>query len=245
MIAPAIQCDTNHVYTYQGKKYPGVTTILKVLDKSGPLMGWAARQTAEAALAVNLDELRASVGDEGAIKALTSRSNWKRDEAAQLGTEVHAMADRMITGQLTDPELFTASRAVHDRVRAYADWWRHASWTLRASEAMVVHPTFGYGGTLDLLCRDQDGKTVLADVKTGRGVYKEAVLQLTAYAMASLIQTDTGCYAMPEVDRYAILHVTADGVREIEINVGALEKVAWGACLDLHQWTVSMEGKKL
>ena len=241
----AIARTADHTYIYQGKRYPGVTTVLKVLDKSGPLMHWAARNTAQAALNTDIAALRATVGDEGVIKALTSRSEWKRDEAAQLGTAVHQMADDMITGRVPDNVLF-APGPTFERVKSYAEWWRNSGWTLRASEAMVVHPVFQYGGTLDLLCYDADGKTVLADIKTGSGVYKEAVLQLTAYGMAELLQTDAGLFTMPAVDRHVILHVTAESpVRVIECNVGALEKVAWGACLDLHQWMDTMKGKRL
>jgi hypothetical protein len=134
---------------------------------------------------------------------------------------------------------------VEKYVQSYAEWWENSGWTLRTSEAMLVHPTFGYGGTLDLLCRDRDGRTVLADIKTGKGVYREAVLQLTAYGLAEIIQTEAGIHAMPTVDRHVILHVTADGVREIEVPVGTLEKVAWGACLDLHAWAETTKGKRL
>src|SRR4029077_12141375 len=49
-VAPAIQRSADHFYTYEGERYPGVTGILSILDKSGPLMGWAARMTAEAAV---------------------------------------------------------------------------------------------------------------------------------------------------------------------------------------------------
>jgi hypothetical protein len=231
----------DHRYTYEGRTYPGVTTILKVIDKSDALMSWAARQTAEAAIEIGpLGLMLEKVGREGTIKALTSRSSWKRDEAAQLGTDVHHLADQWIRGlQPVVPEHATA------HVKNYADWWTASGWTLRASEAMVVNPEFGYGGTLDLLARDRDGRTVLADIKTGKGVYREAVLQLTAYGMAPLVQTDQGVFAMPAAERYVILHVTADGVREIEVSVGALEKLAWGACIDLHQWSETTKGKRL
>ena len=241
----AITRSASHQYTYDGNTYPGVTTVLKVLDKSDALMAWAARQTAEAALE-NLDTLqglRDTVGPEGVVKALTSRSSWKRDEAAQLGSDVHGLADDHVNGRPLPANL---PKAITDRVAAYADWWQQSGWSLRASEAMLVHPAFGYGGTLDLLARDRDGRTVLADLKTGKGVYREAVLQLTAYGMAERLQvTDGSLYAMPAVDRYVILHVTADGVREIELSVGALEKVAWAACLDLYQWAETMKGKRL
>ena len=36
-IAPAIQRSADHFYTYEGERYPGVTGILGILDKSGPL----------------------------------------------------------------------------------------------------------------------------------------------------------------------------------------------------------------
>lgn len=232
--------------------YPGVTSILSVLDKSGPLMAWAARQTAEAAVNLSRDgweELLATVGREGTIKALTSRSSWQRDEAANLGTEVHGLADLVVRGVPTPP----MAEGIRTRVLAYADWWQRSGWTLRLSEAMVVRParsefleTVGWGGTFDLLAKDADGRTVLADIKTGKGVYREATLQLAAYGLATLVQyTDGKVYPMPAIDRYVILHVTLDGVREIELSIGTAERMAFLACLDLWHWSESMKGKRL
>lgn len=232
----------DHRYTYNGETYPGVTSILKVVDKSDALMAWAARNTAEAALKLSgtLPQLLAEVGPEGVVRALTARSAWKRDEAAQLGTDVHELADKFIRGVPHEIPDFAKKH-----VAGYAEWWQASGWSLRTSEAMVINPEQRYGGTLDLLARDRDGKTVLADIKTGKGVYSEAVLQLTAYGTAPLIQTDTGIFAMPKVDRHVILHVTADGVREIEVPVGTLEIVAWCACIDLHLWKETTKGKRL
>jgi hypothetical protein len=251
----AITRSIDHQYTYNGVTYPGVTSILKVIDKSDALMSWAARQTAEAALDMfyltdpekdvltPLEVLVSTVGRQGAIKALTSRSSWKRDEAAALGTAVHGYADDHINGRPIPDDLPAVQR---DYVTVYEDWWKAAGWTVRTSEAYLVHTAHGYGGTLDLLCRDRDGRTVLADIKTGKGVYSEAVLQLAAYGNAELIQTPAGdLFPMPAVDRYAILHVTKDGVREIEVSIGALELLAWGAAIDLYQWHRTVKGKRL
>lgn len=258
-----INRSADHMYTYEGTVYRGVTGVLSVIDKSAALMSWAARQTAEAAVRMvtnsiselsdgrNMNSLQAlleTVGPEGAIKALTSRSSWKRDEAAALGTEVHNLADLVVRGQPT-PSMTATTRS---RVLAYADWWKASGWSLRTSEAMLVNVTASYGGTLDLLARDRDGRTVLADIKTGKAVYNEAVLQLTAYGEAEYIQPPSDnvmvpaqAYRMPKVDRHVILHVTADGVREVEVTVGTLERVAWIACLDLATWRDSVKGKRL
>jgi len=250
MAPTPITRNAGHEYHFDGKWYPGVTTILKVLDKSGPLMAWAARNTAEAALGMMsgpdplywpLSALLSSVGPEGVVKALTSRSNWKRDEAATLGTDVHALADLHVRG-----EPATVPEHLRKHVDNYAEWWKGAGWTLRISEGMVVNPEWGYGGTLDLLAYDRDGKTVLADIKTGaKGVYREAILQETAYGAATFVQKGTELFRMPEIDRYVIVHVTEEGVREIEINVGALELAAWGACLDIHTWMQTQKAGKL
>jgi hypothetical protein len=243
----------DHRYTYEGVTYPGVTGILQVLDKSGPLMSWAAKQTAEAAVRMlpdgTLGSLIATVGPEGAIKALTSRSSWQRDEAAALGTDVHHMADLLITGQ-TLPDMTPTTKG---RVEHYARWWEASGWTLRLSEAMLVNPdpVCGFGGTFDLLARDRDGRTVLADIKTGKAVYHEAVLQLAAYGMGRFVQpaevtmTPPKVYPLPLIDRYVILHVTADECREVEIDVGTAERSAFLACRELHGWRESMKGKRL
>lgn len=236
----------SHQYTFDGQTYPGVTGILSVIDKSGALMNWAARQTAEAAVTqlANLPSILETVGPEGVVKMLTSRSSWTRDEAASLGTEVHNLADQLITGRLNVEDI---PERAQKHVDGYRKWWEASGWTVRTSEAMVVHPEAGYGGTLDLLCRDRDGLTVLADIKTGKAIYSEAVLQLTAYGLATYIQPPGGHLAlMPRpIDRHVILHVTADGVREVEINVGTTEHMAWLACIDLALWRESVKGKRL
>ena len=232
----------NHFYTFDGVEYPGVTGILKVLDKSGPLMSWAARMTAEAAVAAlpSLPALLESVGPQGVVKALTARSAWKNEEARDLGTDVHAMADLIATGQ----PLPAMSELTMKRVDAYEQWWRASGWRLRASEYMVVNPTIGYGGTGDLLCYDRDGRTVLADIKTGKGVYHETALQLAAYGAAEWLDTGDGSlYAMPAVDRYAVIHVTADTVKEIDVVIGKGEVDAFKACMALDRWLKSRKGR--
>lgn len=262
----AITRSADHHYTFGGVSYPGVTGILKVLDKSDALMGWAARQTAEATLGLLKDPVDVSahltdteyhfkaypaltavlesVGPEGFVKAVTSRSGWKRDEAANIGTEIHGIADRIVKGEDTG----FVSPVVLERAQLYAKWWEASGWKLRLSEAFVVHPDAGYGGTFDLLAYDRDGRTVLADVKTGKGVYREVVLQLTAYAVAQYVSPmgSPTVFPMPQVDRYVVLHVTSKGVREVELPpIGDLEKFAWLACLDLWRWSESMKGVRL
>jgi len=235
----------DHAYTYEGQTYPGVTGILKVLDKSGPLMHWAARQTAEAFVATldDIPKLLEQVGAEGVIKAMTSRSAWKNDEAKLLGTDVHDIADKINRGE---PEPWM-QETVRQRVDNYRKWLAPSGWNVKISEAYLVSPKGGYGGTLDILARDRDGRAVLADIKTGKGDYRETVLQLAAYGMAELIQPVGAdrAFPMPPVDRYVVLHVTANGVREIEVPIGDADRQAFYACMNLTEWSNSQKGRAL
>ena len=77
----AIQRSADHRYTFEGRTYPGVTSILGMLDKSGPLVGWAKRKTAEIFLAnmtTTIPGLLESVGPEGVIRAMTSGADWQK-----------------------------------------------------------------------------------------------------------------------------------------------------------------------
>ena len=234
---------------------PGTTDIVGVVDKSDALAGHAANETAFAAVElaqrkVNgysaLEILLEVVGPEGVHKALTHRPKFHRDNAAALGTRVHGWADKLLTVGLTDEDMSSMDDATLKRVRAYSKWWQESGWTLRLTEGMVYNPEVKYGGTFDLLAYDAEGKTVLADIKTGAsGVYREAILQLTGYGMAPLVQPSGGdrVFIAPKPDRYAVLHVTATKVREIPVHVGEAETMAFLDCVDLYRWLEKTGGR--
>ena len=248
---PAITRTSDHTYYAtlpDGRKVgpvPGVTNILKAIDKSDALIHWASAETADAAAALHdngWSELERLVGPTGVKKALMERRNWKRDEAAHLGSAVHDLADQYVKTNVM-PELTDSTRA---RVENYAEWWKNSGWRLRISEFTMFNATSEYGGTGDLLAYDQDNRTVLADLKTGaKGIYREAILQLTGYTDAEWISAmgSPTMYPMPKVDRHVLLWVTEAGVREIEVNIGEAERVAWYATIALYRWMQATKGK--
>lgn len=229
-----IKRDRWHRYTFEGIRYPGWTGIGKVIDKSEPLIIWATRK----AVAGVLDQLDAIPGllanndRQAVVDMLAKRSAWDRDKAADRGTGIHAIADAIISGTpVTVPE------AHRDEAAAITAWWAGSGWTRRLTEAYVVNPTLGYGGTFDLLARDGEGRTVLADIKTGR-FYPEHALQLLAYANAEWVMPADGTvsYPMPAVDRYVILRVDADRVEPIEVTPTEDDRAAFLACIPLARW---------
>jgi len=245
-VRAAITRDRWHRYTHAGIVYPGVTSIIKIIDKSDALMAWASRNTAEAALAQldHLVSLRDTVGPEGVIKALTARSSWKRDEAASIGSDIHGYAERIARGE----PFAVLSGPIMARVEAYREWWASSGWRLRLAEALVVNPTVGYGGTLDLLAYDETGRTVLADVKTGQNLYADSIrLQLAAYGDADLIAPQGGpkAWPMPQVERYVVLHVTEEGVRIVDVPVGGPDRQAFVSAVLLSAWHGGCKGTRL
>lgn len=233
---PAITRTRDHQYSFNDVVYPGVTGLIGVVDKSDALMGWAARGTAEAAIRLvdKLPELIETSGAEGVVKLLTARSGFQRDEAAKIGTQIHSMAEMIARGE----SLPFQPDGIRERVLRYADWWTGSGWSIRLAEAYLVNETLGYGGTLDLLARDEKGLTVLLDVKSGRGVYAISRLQMVAYGDAEWIAPPESpvAYPMPRIDRYVIAHVTDKGVRLVELAIDDIDRAAFAACLPLSTW---------
>lgn len=141
-----------------GTRVPGTTTIIGFRKEVGGLMHWAW-----------------NVGKQG----LDYRE--QRDQAANLGTIVHDMAERYVHGD--DPWKDVPSRlhtAVEDGFEAFLEWWKGLNLKVYESEAQLVSEQYHFGGTPDLIATDPSGRLHMVDYKTG-GVYYDAIIQVAAY----------------------------------------------------------------
>jgi hypothetical protein len=68
-------------------------------------------------------------------------------------------------------------------------------------ECFVTNIGTGYAGQFDLLYVDKDSNVVLADLKTGKGVYPKYKKQLTAYSKALNL----------DIDRIEVIRIYPDG----------------------------------
>ena len=141
-----------------GTQVPGVTTIIGRFKDSGALIQWAYRQ-----------------GVAGVPLYAA------RDEAADVGTLVHALVEADLRGEKHPP----IPAALEDRVisgySAWLDWWRQSMIEVVATEIPLVSERYRFGGTPDAIGRDPAGRTVLLDWKTSNGVYTDMLIQLAAY----------------------------------------------------------------
>jgi hypothetical protein len=226
--------DAQHNYYLDGKgPITSVTTILKVVDKSGPLIGWAKRITAEAAVrhAEKLPEWVKDFGDDGAVGMLTKASNVIRDKAANAGSEIHTFAEAIVRGQ--DVEV---PEELQPYVTSFLRWREDFEPEFLAAEEMV-YSHHGYAGTFDAIVRIA-GEVWCLDYKTSRQCYPETSLQLAAYAFADHIGRpgDPTRYAIPKVDQFGVVHIRPEGAELIPYAVTADTFASFLDAKRLHDW---------
>ena len=185
-----------HWYRVDGHEdlLPSVTTFLKVIDKSGPLVGWARKDALEKAA----EELRAQLQiaapwrdeDQGpwvadVMAGAKDRIYRTKDSAADAGAYAHELIAAILQGgsPLVPNDLRPAVQGAQEMLAAYR-------LSPVATERLVWHPSQQYAGTIDLVARDADGRLVVVDWKRAKGIYPEHGYQVAAYADA--LETLTG-----------------------------------------------------
>ena len=176
-----------HWYKVRGYDglFPSVTTVLKIIDKSGPLVGWAKNVMAEKVRTELLDNPYPERGAEwpawadGIVDRAKARPDQVRDKAAAQGTSAHGLiADFLQGGNPLVPD--DLGPAVRGALCFIADYELEVA----ATELAIWHPVNLYAGTVDFVGRDREGRLVVADWKRSKGIYAEHGYQVAAYANA-------------------------------------------------------------
>jgi hypothetical protein len=230
-------------YAVQVGPLVSVTTALKALDKSGPLVGWATRETAAAAIR-NLDALQAMVhesGPEAAQKWLQTKPGYIKDTAADSGSRVHLLAEAIANGQEISED-DKQNPKVRQYLRFVAEWQPR----FVGVEMMVVNFTEAYAGTGDIWAWLPTGSQPpsfanelwLLDIKTGKGTYPDMALQLAALHNAEW----TGApdrdelEPSPKATRFGILHLQDDGYELLEYQVTPEDYQTFLSIKNAHTW---------
>jgi hypothetical protein len=207
-----------------------VTTILGDGVPKPALINWAANATADAAIN-RWDEL-ATMPPAARLKALQGARYEDKDRAAKRGTEVHALAEKLVMGQAVQ-----APDDIAGHVEAYARFLDEFSVKALHVEFSIASVRWGYAGTGDLIADlllpgessvPDEWKPflggqirLLLDTKTARsGIYGETALQLAAYRYAEFLIDGGVDLPMPEVDACAAIHVRGDGYDLIPVTAG-------------------------
>lgn len=184
-----------------------VTSAIKSLSKPF-LVGWAAKMSAECAVEDHeIISAMLAKGDKTAALNHIKQARFRDAEGkADRGTIVHAATEAYVAGKPVDldavqhaleeknvPEgLWKATYKMIDGVLEFLfDFEPEVIW----SEATVYSRKHEFAGTADLIARIGIGDSVLPaviDIKTGKSIYNEVAMQLTAYARADFVGLDDG-----------------------------------------------------
>lgn len=232
-----------HSYVDQnGVKVPGVTTLIGNGVPKPALMDWGPRVTAEYAVD-HWDEL-SKLAPSARLEKLKKARYADRDAAANKGTRVHQLAEKLAAGKAVKVPDDLAGHV--ESYVAFLDQWEPEPVLI---EAVVMSHRHGYAGTLDLaamfdpellldcgiasdddllaellrtLADNGDQALAILDVKTSRsGIFGEVALQLSGYRFADVFVDDDGAeQPMPEFHLALGLHIRADGYDLYPITAG-------------------------
>ncbi len=213
-----------------GERVPGVTSTVGNGMPKPALLNWAGEATAEYAID-NWDAL-AELPLSERLKKIKGGRYEKRDAAANKGSAVHKLAERLIAGEkVTVPDALVGYvescvkfldefqvRAVHVEAVVYSETNRHVGTTdLIADVLLPDMPEYDHIG------RDDEGfSRGLFDWKTSKsGIFGDVAMQLSPYRFSEfLIQEDGEVIAMPDVDFCAGIHLTATGYSFVPLLCG-------------------------
>ena len=189
-------------YHLNGEKYVSVTEVISVLNKPA-LVTWAAKTAATLVLNDPEQFDTAEKAASGIYQA--------RDRAAGRGTTVHSLAEAVLLGGEIDET--DMAPAILGRLNAIRTFVRDTQPKLIETECNVYSEKHLFAGTCDLIA-EIGGQTLMVDWKTGKGIYPESALQLSAYRHADFILTkdpEPLRLPMPAISATAVCLLMDDG----------------------------------
>jgi len=162
-----------------GARVPGVTTITAQL-------GWSKQALIRWANNLGLQGID---------------SNKYVDDKAAIGTLAHAMILNELQGKPTDTSDYSKNQidAAENSCLSFYEWQKGHTLEPILIETPLVSEQFKYGGTPDFYGK-VDGIFEVLDLKTGKGIYAEHLVQVAAYKY--LLEESNG-----PVDRVRILNI--------------------------------------
>ena len=164
--------------------FPSVSTVLKDTLANSQLIEYAKKQVAEAAWGRIGDDTVSLSEKTSWVDAVLESSEADKDEAADLGTAIHASIESFIAGSSYQPE--------HDvHIESVKRFMAENHVEVLKTEHAFSDKDYGYGGTIDLACK-VNGLCCIVDWKSRRTKpedrklkpYESHPLQIAAYAQA-------------------------------------------------------------
>lgn len=252
--------DTEHWYTNPwrpNERWPSVTTILGAVAAKPALAPWASWTSARFAVDQHerIAQLLAEGSEEHAIRLIANEPSRVAEEAADLGTILHRVAEALVKGQpisLTEEE----AEAVEPFLETLYTFIREMQPEYVWAEATVFHQWQRYAGTTDggarftqpipiiteageLVDTLEPGSLLNIDYKTGRKVWVEAVAQHVGYSTATHMDLKDNLgtiIPMPKVDGAVVIHIRPEGYKVHGVRITPAATAAWQHAVGWFHW---------
>lgn len=221
--------EAKHLYTKDGIKVDGTTGALGVINKPA-LIPWAVSE------AIKFIEANIKAGksyDEIQLKAILdgakSAHRKKSETAADMGKIVHDWIKEYIKGNNPSKPV---NESCKNAVNKFLEWEKDHNVEFIQSEKQVYSVVYNYAGTLDFIAK-VDGKVMIGDFKTSKGIYDEMWLQVAAYQQAYQEE-----FPSTKFDGALIVRIGKDATLDVKPRaVGAYEKdvIGFNAALVLYR----------
>lgn len=233
--------DTPHgrFYEWAGQDFVSVTTAIKNGVAKPALVDWAARTIAN--IAVKAQDWDSGSPNKIETDYLLSNFEETRMSSSVTGNIVHEIAERIAKGEVIDPE--TLDDSVKPFVTAFMEFISDFKPKFIESEAFVASRKYGYAGTLDAIV-EMNGETYVLDIKTGKNIYPEVGLQLSAYARADFIgRVDGSESPLPLLHskRALVLHLRPGKYRLISCRIDDEVFDSFLAALDINNYEINLK----
>jgi hypothetical protein len=207
---------------------------------------------------ISIDDVPPKLSSDVAERYLKEAAWRERDVAADRGTEVHDLAERLTQGEKLDvpPELSNHILSW----RQFVDEWEME---FIETEFTVFHPEFNYAGTGDFLARSgirPEWGVILGDYKTSKsGIWPDIALQLAALKYAKFIGrcnacADFGpaclhpadrCYedfeTLKSVQTCVGVQITEEGFQVVPVRVTDATFQIFLSAINVHKWKTEAE----
>jgi len=223
MTTPQFQTTTRQgfrVYPLDGVEYLGVTSVMRNIDKSG--LGFARAREAAVCALEDLPQLvrwKTEGKEKAAVDHVRNAAARKWGEAADLGTAVHGLCEKVMRGE----ELGHVHRDYEPFVKNFEKFLSDFNVKPVEIESTGFNEELQYAGTVDIIANvdGEDDGPIIVDIKTGAsGVWPDVALQLSAYANFDFLASPDGTRRdMVNVAGAAALSLRPEGYELIPIRI--------------------------
>lgn len=211
----------------------GVTSVLDSLNKPA-LVTWAAKMAA--AFAVEAKDSWENLNKTAAIELIQNASKRYAREAAEIGTNAHAVAESIGNYAMGGAKPVITGDDI-PWATSYLRFLKEMKAKPMLLEQTVWNHTLGYAGTFDGVY-ELDGKVVMIDTKTGKsGIYPETALQQVAYCHGECIVDPNGVETeMPKIEAAYALWLRPEGYALHPLDVTESTWQAFQHLVEITRW---------